>query len=234
MDEENAPWESHKLGPVLLPKIIHMGSSRARTVPRALAWALRAHTHHTLRLVGGVRSNWQEGWVKPTCPEHRSLPPAHPRAQPSNCRAWELRRRQPSRSVRRSCRRGQWARPPCTCPWPSTTSRTSTVTCRLSAASTRRSECSAHREGTPGGAAAVWPTGWLTLGLPCGRAKAALGLERQIWDADKVIRGFESVLAQEAPIPAGPGALQERVSELQVRAQRSPGGRGHSLNKLWG
>ncbi|XP_016067953.1 PREDICTED: envoplakin [Miniopterus natalensis] len=47
------------------------------------------------------------------------------------------------------------------------------------------------------------------------KAKAALGLERQIRDADKVIRGFESVLAQEAPIPAGPGALQERVSELQ-------------------
>lgn len=44
---------------------------------------------------------------------------------------------------------------------------------------------------------------------------AALGLERQIQDADRVIRGFESTLVQEAPIPAGPGALQERVSELQ-------------------
>lgn len=53
----------------------------------------------------------------------------------------------------------------------------------------------------------------------CDRAKAALGLERQIRDADTVIRGFESALAQEAPIPAGPGALQERVSELKVRGR---------------
>ncbi|XP_057571321.1 envoplakin [Hippopotamus amphibius kiboko] len=49
------------------------------------------------------------------------------------------------------------------------------------------------------------------------KAKAALGLERQIGDADRVIRGFESSLVQEAPIPAGQGALQERVSELQRR-----------------
>ncbi|XP_036921086.1 envoplakin [Sturnira hondurensis] len=47
------------------------------------------------------------------------------------------------------------------------------------------------------------------------KAKASLDLERQIQGADRVIRGFESTLAQEAPIPAGPGALQERVSELQ-------------------
>ncbi|XP_032312690.1 LOW QUALITY PROTEIN: envoplakin [Camelus ferus] len=47
------------------------------------------------------------------------------------------------------------------------------------------------------------------------KAQAALGLERQIRDADRVIRGFESALAQEAPLPAGAGALQERVSELQ-------------------
>ncbi|XP_019499892.1 PREDICTED: envoplakin isoform X2 [Hipposideros armiger] len=47
------------------------------------------------------------------------------------------------------------------------------------------------------------------------KAKAALSLERQIQEADRVIRGFESTLAQEAPIPAGPGALQERVNELQ-------------------
>lgn len=47
------------------------------------------------------------------------------------------------------------------------------------------------------------------------KAQAALGLERQIQEADRVIRGFESALVQEAPIPAGPGALQERVSELQ-------------------
>lgn len=47
------------------------------------------------------------------------------------------------------------------------------------------------------------------------KAKAALGLERQIQEADRVIQSFESTLAQEALIPAGPGALQERVSELQ-------------------
>ncbi|KAB1265343.1 Envoplakin [Camelus dromedarius] len=47
------------------------------------------------------------------------------------------------------------------------------------------------------------------------KAQAALRLERQIRDADRVIRGFESALAQEAPLPAGAGALQERVSELQ-------------------
>lgn len=55
--------------------------------------------------------------------------------------------------------------------------------------------------------------------LPLRRAKAALGLERQIQDADRVLRGFESALAQEAPLPAGPGALQERVVELQVSGQ---------------
>ncbi|XP_058140739.1 envoplakin [Dasypus novemcinctus] len=49
------------------------------------------------------------------------------------------------------------------------------------------------------------------------KAKAALGLEKQIQDADGVIRGFESSLAQEAPLPAGPAALQERVGELQHR-----------------
>lgn len=63
---------------------------------------------------------------------------------------------------------------------------------------------------------------------PCllwGRAKAALGLERQIQDADRVIRGFESTLVQEAPISDGRGALQDRVSELQVGFGRLlPGG----------
>ncbi|XP_006886425.1 PREDICTED: envoplakin [Elephantulus edwardii] len=49
------------------------------------------------------------------------------------------------------------------------------------------------------------------------KAKAALGLERQIQDADQVIRGFEAALAQEAPIADSPGALQDRVSELQHR-----------------
>lgn len=72
----------------------------------------------------------------------------------------------------------------------------------------------------------MWPRGRLTIDLSCGRAKAALGLERQIQDADRVIRGFESALAQEAPIPASPGALQQKVSELQVRARWPPGRRG--------
>ncbi|XP_036052565.1 envoplakin [Onychomys torridus] len=47
------------------------------------------------------------------------------------------------------------------------------------------------------------------------KARAALGLEQQIQEADRVIRGFEATLAQEGPIPEGSGALQERVSELQ-------------------
>ncbi|KAM7334606.1 hypothetical protein ACRRTK_007926 [Alexandromys fortis] len=47
------------------------------------------------------------------------------------------------------------------------------------------------------------------------KAKAALGLEQQIQEADRVIRGFEATLAQEGPIPEGSGALQERVGELQ-------------------
>ena len=52
--------------------------------------------------------------------------------------------------------------------------------------------------------------------FPHRRAKAALGLEKQIQEADRVIQGFEAALAQEGPIPEGSGALQERVSELQV------------------
>uniref|UniRef100_A0A8C8YLP1 Envoplakin n=1 Tax=Prolemur simus TaxID=1328070 RepID=A0A8C8YLP1_PROSS len=82
--------------------------------------------------------------------------------------------------------------------------------CRFCATSTGRSECSAPWAGQQGVAKAVSDTCLLL-----GRAKAALGLERQIRDSDKVIRGFESTLAQEAPIPADPRALQERVSQLQ-------------------
>lgn len=47
------------------------------------------------------------------------------------------------------------------------------------------------------------------------KAKAALGLEKQIQEADRVIQGFEAALALEGPVPEGSGALQERVSELQ-------------------
>ncbi|XP_029784826.1 envoplakin [Suricata suricatta] len=47
------------------------------------------------------------------------------------------------------------------------------------------------------------------------KARAALGLEQQIQDAERIIGGFESSVAQEAPLPASPGALQDRVCELQ-------------------
>ncbi|KAM5273343.1 envoplakin [Ctenodactylus gundi] len=52
------------------------------------------------------------------------------------------------------------------------------------------------------------------------KAKAALGLERQIRDADAIIRGFESTLVQEDPIPDGQEALQDRVSELQCQRRQ--------------
>lgn len=58
--------------------------------------------------------------------------------------------------------------------------------------------------------------------LPHLRAKAALGLEKQIQEADGIIQGFEATLAQEGPIPEGSGALQERVSELQVGLSSPP------------
>ncbi|XP_072501843.1 envoplakin isoform X2 [Notamacropus eugenii] len=47
------------------------------------------------------------------------------------------------------------------------------------------------------------------------KAKAARALEQQIQASEKVIQGFESNLVQEAPIAASPGALQERISQLQ-------------------
>ncbi|XP_006045345.3 envoplakin [Bubalus bubalis] len=90
-------------------------------------------------------------------------------------------------------------------------------------------KCEAFLSGQPSGPAALHlpvvlnsvKNKYRDVQVLCGlygeKAKAALGLERQIQDADKVIRGFESALAQEAPIPAGPGALQERVSELKRR-----------------
>ncbi|XP_055435792.1 envoplakin isoform X2 [Bubalus kerabau] len=90
-------------------------------------------------------------------------------------------------------------------------------------------KCEAFLSGQPSGPAALHlpvvlnsvKNKYRDVQVLCGlygeKAKAALGLERQIRDADKVIRGFESALAQEAPIPAGPGALQERVSELKRR-----------------
>lgn len=72
--------------------------------------------------------------------------------------------------------------------------------------------------------------------LSCGRAEAARGLEQQIQDADRIIRGFESTLVQEGPIPDGPGALQERVSELQVGAGgQLPDRRGGTARpSIWG
>uniref|UniRef100_A0A8C6G1W4 Envoplakin n=1 Tax=Moschus moschiferus TaxID=68415 RepID=A0A8C6G1W4_MOSMO len=88
-------------------------------------------------------------------------------------------------------------------------------------------KCEAFLSGQPSGAAALHlpvvlnsvKNKFRDVKVLCGlygeKAKAALGLERQIRDAEKIIQGFESALAQEAPIPTGPGALQERVSELK-------------------
>ncbi|XP_036613061.1 envoplakin [Trichosurus vulpecula] len=52
-------------------------------------------------------------------------------------------------------------------------------------------------------------------GLYGEKAKAARALEWQIQASDKVIQSFESNLVQEAPIAASPGALQDRISQLQ-------------------
>ena len=60
-----------------LPNSIHSGSNRTWPVPDLQPGP--KHIPTTLsELVGGVRSTWQEGWVKPTCPEHRPLPSASP------------------------------------------------------------------------------------------------------------------------------------------------------------
>uniref|UniRef100_U3I034 Uncharacterized protein n=1 Tax=Anas platyrhynchos platyrhynchos TaxID=8840 RepID=U3I034_ANAPP len=47
------------------------------------------------------------------------------------------------------------------------------------------------------------------------KAKAALNLETQIENADKVISTFEAKLAQDSIIPASPNALQDRANDLQ-------------------
>uniref|UniRef100_A0A8C0BKP8 SH3 domain-containing protein n=1 Tax=Buteo japonicus TaxID=224669 RepID=A0A8C0BKP8_9AVES len=47
------------------------------------------------------------------------------------------------------------------------------------------------------------------------KAKAALNLETQIENADKIISTFEAKLAQDSIIPASPNALQNRANDLQ-------------------
>ncbi|XP_028912729.1 envoplakin isoform X2 [Ornithorhynchus anatinus] len=47
------------------------------------------------------------------------------------------------------------------------------------------------------------------------KAKASLELEQQIQKSDQLIQTFEAALGQEAPLAAGPGALQDRAGELQ-------------------
>ncbi|KFV16556.1 Envoplakin, partial [Tauraco erythrolophus] len=47
------------------------------------------------------------------------------------------------------------------------------------------------------------------------KAKAALNLETQIENADKIISTFEAKLAQDSIIPASPNALQDRANDLQ-------------------
>lgn len=48
------------------------------------------------------------------------------------------------------------------------------------------------------------------------RAKAALNLETQIENTDKIVSTFEAKLAQDSIIPASPNALQDRANDLQV------------------
>ncbi|KFQ80617.1 Envoplakin, partial [Phaethon lepturus] len=47
------------------------------------------------------------------------------------------------------------------------------------------------------------------------KAKAALNLETQIENTDKVVSTFEAKLAQDSIIPASPNALQDRANDLQ-------------------
>ncbi|KFP79318.1 Envoplakin, partial [Acanthisitta chloris] len=47
------------------------------------------------------------------------------------------------------------------------------------------------------------------------KAKAALNLETQIENADKIVSTFEAKLAQDSIIPASPNALQDRANDLQ-------------------
>uniref|UniRef100_A0A8B9DDH5 EVPL protein n=1 Tax=Anser cygnoides TaxID=8845 RepID=A0A8B9DDH5_ANSCY len=47
------------------------------------------------------------------------------------------------------------------------------------------------------------------------KAKAALNLETQIENTDKIISTFEAKLAQDSIIPASPNALQDRANDLQ-------------------
>lgn len=57
--------------------------------------------------------------------------------------------------------------------------------------------------------------------FPFLRAKAALNLETQIENTDKVVSTFEAKLAQDSIIPASPNALQDRANDLQVREHQT-------------
>lgn len=54
------------------------------------------------------------------------------------------------------------------------------------------------------------------VGFLLRRAKAALNLETQIENTDKIVSTFEAKLAQDSIIPASPNALQDRANDLQV------------------
>uniref|UniRef100_A0A8C0ZDP3 Envoplakin n=1 Tax=Cyanistes caeruleus TaxID=156563 RepID=A0A8C0ZDP3_CYACU len=54
------------------------------------------------------------------------------------------------------------------------------------------------------------------------KAKAALNLETQIENTDKIVSTFEAKLAQDSIIPASPNALQDRANDLQVGEHQLP------------
>uniref|UniRef100_A0A8V5HH57 Uncharacterized protein n=1 Tax=Melopsittacus undulatus TaxID=13146 RepID=A0A8V5HH57_MELUD len=51
------------------------------------------------------------------------------------------------------------------------------------------------------------------------KAKAALNLETQIDNTDKIVSKFEAKLAQDSIIPASPNALQDRANDLQMKRE---------------
>lgn len=71
--------------------------------------------------------------------------------------------------------------------------------------------------------------------FPFPRAKAALNLETQIENTDKIVSTFEAKLAQDSVIPASPNALQDRANDLQVGEQQllMKGGRSLSWGAMW-
>ena len=66
-----------------------------------------------------------------------------------------------------------------------------------------------------------WPGVANFVIFPFLRAKAALNLETQIENTDKIVSTFEAKLAQDSIIPASPNALQDRANDLQVREHQT-------------